>query len=283
MRRTGPAKARLIHARRRRTVVAQAPGIARDIRISPGAPCSCRAAHRASARRSSRAFAAQGAASRSSTSTRPPARSSRCAASSAPRVRYWRCDVRDIAALRAAIAAAAAALRPDPRAGQQRGARRSPALADVTPEYWDDNQADEPASSFVRRAGGRARHGGGRRRLDHQPGLGVVDARPAGSSPATRRRRPRSTGSRARSRASSGRMNIRVNSIVPGAIVTERQQRAVAVAREGAGVPRAAVPQVPPRRGRRRARRAVPRVGRGARHHRPESGRRCRPRADSVA
>ena len=81
--------------------------------------------------------------------------------------------------------------RARPRAGQQRRARRPPPARRRDARVLGREPGDQPAPPRLRRAGGRARHGGGGRRLDRQPGLDLVDARAAPSSPATRRpRRP---------------------------------------------------------------------------------------------
>ena len=149
---------------------------------------------------------------------------------SAPRrCAIYRCDVRDIAALRATIAAVGRGVRPD-RACSSTTPRATTGTRSRTSRPSTGTSASRSIcaiSSSRRRRSRRAMAaaGGG---VDHQHGLGLVDARDARAWSPTRRRRRRSTASRARSRASSARSNIRVNSIVPGAIVTERQQRAVA-------------------------------------------------------
>src|SRR5262245_23695409 len=56
-------------------------------------------------------------------------------------VRYWHCDVRDVAALKASIAAAAEAFGPIRVLINNAARDDRHKLDDVTPEYWDDNQA----------------------------------------------------------------------------------------------------------------------------------------------
>ena len=120
-------------------------------------------------------------------------------------VAYWPCDVRDIGALKSAIADAAQGLRSDPRTRQQRGARRSAQVRRRDSRILGREPGRQPAASILRRAGGGAADAGRGRRLDHQSRLGVVDARDGPRSPGTRPPRRPSTGSRARSRASSAR------------------------------------------------------------------------------
>ena len=56
-------------------------------------------------------------------------------------IRYWRCDVRDIEALRAAIAAARDAFGPVRVLINNAARDDRHALEDVTPAYWDENLA----------------------------------------------------------------------------------------------------------------------------------------------
>jgi NAD(P)-dependent dehydrogenase (short-subunit alcohol dehydrogenase family) len=138
-------------------------------------------------------------------------------------VRFLHCDVRDIAALKSAIAEAGKAYGPI-RVLVNNAARddRHP-FDDVTPEYWDENQAVNLRHQFFAAqavAPQMAEAGGG-----SIINLGSVSwmrgrAEIAGYTTAKAaingltRTLARELGSR----------NIRVNCIVPGAIATERQR-----------------------------------------------------------
>jgi NAD(P)-dependent dehydrogenase (short-subunit alcohol dehydrogenase family) len=137
--------------------------------------------------------------------------------------RYTHCDVRDVASLRAAIADAAAAFGPIRVLINNAARDDRHAFADVTPEYWDDNQATNLRHHFFAAqavAPGMAAAGGGAiinlgsvSWMRGRPGLAGYTTAKAAIHGLTR--------TLARE---LGGMNIRVNSIVPGAIVTERQQ-----------------------------------------------------------
>ena len=168
-----------------------------------------------------RAFAAQGASVAFVDIADAPSRA--LAAALGPGVRYWPCDVRDIAALRAVMAEAAAALgvvrvlinnaaRDDRHAEQ-----------DVTPEYWDDALAvnlrphffttQAVVAQMAAAGGGAVINLGSVSWMRARPGLPAYTTAKAAIMGLTR------TLARA-----YGPMGIRVNSIVPGAVVTERQQ-----------------------------------------------------------
>ncbi len=138
-------------------------------------------------------------------------------------VRYFRCDVRDIAALREAIAAANAALGPLRVLINNAARDDRHAFADVTPEYWDDNLAVNLRHHFFAAqavAPIMAVAGGGSiinlgsvawmRGVAQFPGYSTSKAAIHGLTRTLARE--------------LGVHNIRVNSIVPGAIVTERQK-----------------------------------------------------------
>ncbi len=136
--------------------------------------------------------------------------------------RYAHCDVRDIAALRTAIAEAAAAIGPIHVLVNNAARDDRHAFADVTPEYWDENQATNLRHHFFAAqavAPGMAAEGGGSiinlgsvSWMRGRPGLAGYTTAKAAIHGLTR--------TLARE---LGGMNIRVNSIVPGAIVTARQ------------------------------------------------------------
>src|SRR5262249_40664900 len=145
------------------------------------------------------------------------------AAELGPAVRYWRCDVRDIAALKAAIAEAAAAFGPVRTLVNNAARDDRHKFDDVTPEYWDDNQAGKLRPQFLAAqavAKQMAEAGGG----------SIINL----GSVSWMRGRPESAGYTSAKAAINGLTrtlarelgprNIRVNCIVPGAIATARQQ-----------------------------------------------------------
>ena len=122
------------------------------------------------------------------------------------------CDLRDIAALQAAVGRGRGAARPGHGAGQQRRARRPAWLEEVTPDYWDERMhtnlrhqffCAQAVAPMMKAAGGGSiinfgsvswMHAqGGDAGLHHGEGGGAwADARP-GARP--RARRIRSTSS----------------------------------------------------------------------------------------
>jgi NAD(P)-dependent dehydrogenase (short-subunit alcohol dehydrogenase family) len=138
------------------------------------------------------------------------------------RVRYTRCDVRDIAALQAAIANVQGAWGPIRVLVNNAARDDRHQLEDVTVAYWDENQAINLrhqvfAAQAV--APGMAAAGG-----DSIINLGSVSwmrGRPAMVGYTTAKA---AIGGMTRVLAHElGARNIRVNAIVPGAVVTERQ------------------------------------------------------------
>jgi len=141
----------------------------------------------------------------------------------AGRAHFAVCDVRDVAALRAAIAAAEAAFGAIRVLVNNAARDDRHAFADVTPAYWDDNQATNLRHHFFAAqaaAPGMAAAGGGAiinlgsvswmRGRPHLVGYTTAKAAIAGLTRTLARE--------------LGGMNIRVNSIVPGAVATERQK-----------------------------------------------------------
>jgi len=140
----------------------------------------------------------------------------------ADRVRYLPCDVRDIAALRRALDDAAAAFGPVTVLVNNAARDDRHAVADVTPEYWDESIAVNLRHHFFAAqavAPGMAAAGGGSivnlgsvAWLRGRPNLAVYASSKAAIAGLTR--------VLARELGDQG---IRVNSIMPGAVVTERQ------------------------------------------------------------
>ena len=168
-----------------------------------------------------RAFAAQGCAVAFIDVADEPSRA--LAAALGARVRYWRCDVRDVAALRAVIAEAGAALGPITVLVNNAARDDRHEVADVTPEYWDENLAVNLRHHFFAAqavAPGMAAAGGGA--IISMGSVSWMRGRPHMVAYTTSKAAIMGlTRTLARSLGAS---NIRVNAIVPGAIVTARQQ-----------------------------------------------------------
>ena len=138
-------------------------------------------------------------------------------------VRYWRCDVRDIAALKVAIAEAAEAFGPIRVLINNAARDDRHKFDDVTPEYWDDNQAvnlrhqffaaQAVAPQMAEAGGGSIINLGSVSWMRGRPELAGYTTAKAAINGLTRTL-ARELGPR----------NIRVNCIVPGAIATQRQQ-----------------------------------------------------------
>ena len=182
-------------------------------------------------------------------------------------VRYRHCDVRDIDALRSAIDAARDAFGPVRVLVNNAARDDRHRLEDVTPAYWDENlavnlrhhvfAAQAVAPQMAAAGGGSIINLGSISWMRGRPAMVAYTTSKAAISGLTRVL-ARELGER----------NIRVNCDRPGRDPHAAPGSAVGYARRRARVPRPAMPQVPPDRGRRRARRALPRVRRVARHHR---------------
>ena len=139
------------------------------------------------------------------------------------RARFWHCDVRDIAALRATLAEVAATLGVVTVLVNNAARDDRHAVADVTPEYWDENLAVNLRHHFFAAqavAPGMTAAGGGS--IINMGSVSWMRGRPHMVAYTTSKAAIMGlTRTLARSLGGS---NIRVNSIVPGAIVTERQK-----------------------------------------------------------
>ena len=89
---------------------------------------------------------------------------------------FLKCDLRDVEALRAAVARAAAAHGPVTVLINNAAFDQRHAVEDVTVEFWDENQAINLRPHFFTAPGGRAGHEGGRPRLHHQFHLDLLHA-----------------------------------------------------------------------------------------------------------
>jgi len=168
-----------------------------------------------------RAFAAQGCAVAFADIADEPSRA--LAAELGARVRYLRCDVRDIPALRATLADAAHAHGPITVLVNNAARDDRHDLADLTPEYWDANLAVNlrhhvfAAQALVP---GMTAAGGGA--IINMGSVSWMRGRPQMVAYTTSKAAIMGL-TRTLARA-LGVANIRVNSIVRGAIVTARQQ-----------------------------------------------------------
>ncbi|HEX4884638.1 MAG TPA: SDR family oxidoreductase [Casimicrobiaceae bacterium] len=168
-----------------------------------------------------RAFAAQGC--RVAFIDVADAPSQALAAELGERAAYTHCDVRDIAALRDAIAAAGRHFGPVRVLVNNAARDDRHAFDEVTPDYWDDNLAVNLRHHFfaaqavvpqMRDAGGGSIINlGSVSWMRGRPSLSGYTTAKAGIMGLTR--------TLARE---VGALGIRVNSIVPGAVATERQQ-----------------------------------------------------------
>ena len=150
------------------------------------------------------------------------ARVAALAAAGRPAPLFLPCDLRDVAALRCAVAAVEAALGP-PRVLVNNAARDDRhAVADVTPEFWDEMMAVNLRHQFFMIqavAPGMAKAGGGSivnfgsvswmRKTQGMPGYTAAKAAVNGLTRTLA--------------AELGPQGIRVNCIVPGPIKTEKQ------------------------------------------------------------
>ncbi len=137
-------------------------------------------------------------------------------------VRFFPCDVRDIAALRATLNAAEHELGTITILVNNAARDDRHALEEVTPEYWDERQAvnlrhhffaaQSVAPGMTRQGGGAIINMGSVSWMRGTPGMIAYTTAKAAISGLTR--------VLARE---LGVHNIRVNSVVPGAILTERQ------------------------------------------------------------
>jgi len=138
-------------------------------------------------------------------------------------VRYLRCDVRDVTALQDAIGDVERGLGPIGILVNNAARDDRHVAAEVTPEYWDENMAVNLRHHFFAAqavAPGMARAGGGAivnmgsvAWLRGRPNLAAYASAKAAIAGLTR--------VLARE---FGEQNIRVNSIMPGAVDTERQR-----------------------------------------------------------
>jgi NAD(P)-dependent dehydrogenase (short-subunit alcohol dehydrogenase family) len=139
-------------------------------------------------------------------------------------VRYFRCDLRDIAALKSTVEAISGALGPVAVLINNAARDDRHAMESVTPEYWDERMAVNLRHQFFATQAvvpGMKAAGGGC--IINMGSVSWMRARPGMVGYTTAKAAIHGmTRTLARELGSFG---IRVNSLVPGAILTERQQR----------------------------------------------------------
>jgi NAD(P)-dependent dehydrogenase (short-subunit alcohol dehydrogenase family) len=138
-------------------------------------------------------------------------------------VRYWRCDVRDIVALKAAIAEAGKTFGPIRVLVNNAACDDRHRFDDMTPEYWDDNQAVNLRHQFfAAQAVAKQMDAAGGGSIINLGSVSWMRGRPALAGYTTAKA---AINGLTRTLARElGTRNIRVNCIVPGAIATERQR-----------------------------------------------------------
>ena len=138
-------------------------------------------------------------------------------------VRYWPCDVRDIGALKAAIAEAGKACGPIRVLVNNAARDDRHKFDDVTPEYWDDNQAVNLRHQFfAAQAVAAQMQGAGGGSIINLGSVSWMRGRAALAGYTTAKA---AINGLTRTLARElGARNIRVNCIVPGAVATERQR-----------------------------------------------------------
>ena len=138
-------------------------------------------------------------------------------------VRYWRCDVRDIVALKTAIAEAGKTFGPIRVLVNNAACDDRHRFDDMTPEYWDDNQAVNLRHQFfAAQAVAMQMDAAGGGSIINLGSVSWMRGRPALAGYTTAKA---AINGLTRTLARElGTRNIRVNCIVPGAIATERQR-----------------------------------------------------------
>jgi len=138
-------------------------------------------------------------------------------------VRYWRCDVRDIVALKTAIAEAGKTFGPIRVLVNNAACDDRHRFDDMTPEYWDDNQAVNLRHQFfAAQAVAKQMDAAGGGSIINLGSVSWMRGRPALAGYTTAKA---AINGLTRTLARElGTRNIRVNCIVPGAIATERQR-----------------------------------------------------------
>jgi NAD(P)-dependent dehydrogenase (short-subunit alcohol dehydrogenase family) len=139
-------------------------------------------------------------------------------------VHFEHCDVRDIPSLKRAIASVAAALGPITVLVNNAARDDRHAMMDVTVEYWDENQAVNLRHQvFATQAVVPMMEAAGKGSVINLGSISWMRGRPAMVGYTTAKA---AVGGLTRVLSRElGTKNIRVNAIVPGAIVTERQTR----------------------------------------------------------
>ncbi len=191
------------------------------------------------------------------------------------KVHFAHADLRDIGALRAAVAGARAALGPITILVNNAARDDRHAIEDVTPDYWDERIAVNLKHQFFAAqavAPDMIQAGGGA-----IVNLGSVSwVLGQGNMPCYTTAKSAIQGLTRALARDLGPSNVRVNSILPGWIMTERAAETLADARGRGRAHAPPMPQAQARAGRHRPRGAVLRRRRQRRLHQPELHRRRR-------
>ena len=140
-------------------------------------------------------------------------------------VQFINTDVTDIEALRAAFAAIEAKAGPVSVLVNNAANDDRHKFEEVTPAYWEQRIAVNLRHLLLRRAVRHRGHEEGRRRLDHQPGLGLLALGHRRISSIYETAKAGIEGLTRALARDLGEANIRVNCVVPGAIRTPRQMK----------------------------------------------------------
>jgi NAD(P)-dependent dehydrogenase (short-subunit alcohol dehydrogenase family) len=137
---------------------------------------------------------------------------------------YERCDLRDVAALRASVAAVQTALGPLRALVNNAASDDRHRWQDVTPEYWDERMAvNLRPYFFAAQAAAPAMAAAGGGSIVNLSSIAWVI--PSTGLPAYVTAKAGIVGLTRTLAHELGRDNIRVNCVMPGAIATERQKR----------------------------------------------------------
>ena len=200
----------------------------------------------------------------------------RLAAAGFPRPWHRRCDVTDVPALQQAIADASQELGDFHVLVNNVASDDRHALHEVTPEYWDQRMADQPAAGVLRHPGGGAGHADAWAAVPSSIWVPPAGRPSPAAIPAYATAKSSVNGLTRGLARELGAARIRINVVSPGWVMTERQ---IALWLDAAGEAELARNQCLPDKllaGRRRRHGAVPRVRPGARDHRAGIHRGCR-------
>ena len=153
-------------------------------------------------------------------------------------VRFEACDLRDIDQLKGTFAALEAALGPATVLVNNAARDDRHGWEEVTPEYYDERHRHQPAPHVLRHPGGGARHDQGRQGSIINFGSNSW-WQATGGMPVYTSAKAAVHGMTRSFARDLGPHRIRVNTVVPGWVMTERQKALVGHAGEARAAPRA--------------------------------------------